>query len=444
MGYVPRNLAEFDRRRRGGAAADHDVGVFGPAAQPGGRVVQWGEPMTTFPARPLKIGLVTPYDYPFPGGVTEHISHLYSHFTEAGHQVRILAPSSQADVETAQPDVYRLGKTIIPVPANQSIARLTLSLTLSRRVKQILDYERFDVIHLHEPLVPALPLTVLRLSKTANVATFHVTRDSYFGYLYAKPLLKRFMSKLHGRIAVSLTARDFVRQYFGGDYRIIPNGIDVEAYAKPRPPFPDLQDGKINLLFVGRLDKRKGLIYLLKALPHVKYHFPNLRLTVVGAFDEVQIEEYRDFVRDTGLTDVVFKGFVSDEDRTRYYQQCDIFCSPAIGRESQGVVLLEAMAAGKPVIASALDGYRTVVRHEQDGLLVPPADETALAVGLCRLLSDVALRQRLAGAGYAKVQDYSWSRVARELLDCYGRAIAEFRRHSLPDVTVRAAMPRPA
>jgi phosphatidyl-myo-inositol alpha-mannosyltransferase len=390
----------------------------------------------------MKIALVSPYDYPFPGGVTEHISHLYTQFTAAGHAVRILAPSSQKDVETAQPDVYRLGKTIIPVPANQSIARLNLSQTLSRRVKQILADERFDVIHLHEPLVPALPLTVLRFSSTANVATFHATRDSYFGYLYAKPLLKRFMSKLHRKIAVSLTARDFVRQYFPGDYAVVPNGIDVESYARPRPPLPELQDGKVNLLFVGRLDKRKGLIYLLKALPHVKYHFPNLRLIVVGAFDEAQMEEYRDYVRDTGLTDVVFKGFVSDEDKIRYYQQCDVYCSPAIGRESQGVVLLEAMAAKKPVIATALDGYRTVVRHEQDGLLVPAADETALAVGLCRLLADGALRRRLAEAGYAKVQAYSWAKVARRLLDVYGEAIAELRRRSIPELPVPTAMPR--
>jgi phosphatidyl-myo-inositol alpha-mannosyltransferase len=392
----------------------------------------------------MKIALVSAYDYPFPGGVTEHISHLYTEFTAAGHGVRILAPSSQADVETAQPDVYRLGKTIIPVPANQSIARLTLSPTLSRRVRQVLAMERFDIVHLHEPLVPVLPLTVLGLSRTANVATFHATRDSYFGYLYAKRLLKSFMSKLHRKVAVSLTARDFVRQYFPGDYAVIPNGIDVEAYQRPHPPIPELRDGKVNLLFVGRLDKRKGLIYLLKALPHVKYHFPNLRLIVVGAFDEVQIEEYRDFVRDTGLTDVVFKGFVSDEEKIRYYQQCDVYCSPAIGRESQGVVLLEAMAAGTPVIASALDGYRTVVRHEQDGLLVPPADETALAVGLCRLLADGALRRRLADGGNAKVQDYSWAKVARRLLDVYGEAIDEFKRRTLPELALPTAVARPA
>jgi phosphatidylinositol alpha-mannosyltransferase len=377
--------------------------------------------------------------------VTEHISHLYSCFTDEGHDVRILAPSSRDDVETVQPDVYRVGKTIIPVPANQSVARLTLSLTLSRRVKQILDAERFDVVHLHEPLVPALPLTVLRFSRATNVATFHVSRESYFGYVYAKPLLKRFVRKLHGRIAVSAAARDFVDQYFPGDYRIIPNGIDVDAFQQSYPPLPDLQDGKINLLFVGRLEKRKGLMYLLRALPLVKYHYPNLRLIAVGAFDQEQMQEYQEFVQDAGLTDVVFKGFVSQEEKIRYYQNCDVFCSPAIGRESQGVVLLEAMAAGRPVIASSIEGYRTVVRHEHDGMLVPPADEAALAVGLCRLLSDERLRQRLAAGGYAKVQAYSWHKVSRRILDLYQEAIQSPRRD---DYALESAsftpLPRPA
>ena len=371
----------------------------------------------------MKIALVSPYDFPFPGGVTEHISHLYTCFKEEGHDVRILAPSSRDDVEMVQPDVYRIGKTIISLPANQSVARLSLSFTLARRVKQILTAERFDVVHLHEPLVPALPLTVLRFSQATNVATFHVARDTYFGYLYAKPLLKRFVRRLQGCIAVSPAARDFVHQYFPGDYHIIPNGIDVEAYQRPQAPIPELADGKINLLFVGRLEKRKGLIYLLKALPHVKYHFPNIRLIVVGAFEEDQIQEYRQVMDESGLTDVVFKGFVSDEEKVRYYQNCDIFCSPAIGRESQGVVLLEAMAAGKLVIASALDGYRTVVEHERDGLLVPPSDETALAVGLCRLLSDEDLRRRLAAAARAKAHQYAWPKVSRQILAVYRQAI---------------------
>jgi phosphatidylinositol alpha-mannosyltransferase len=171
---------------------------------------------------------------------------------------------------------------------------------------------------------------------------------------------------------------------------------------------------------------------------------------VIGAFDQEQMQEYRDFVDDAGLTDVVFKGFVSDEEKIRYYQNCDVFCSPAIGRESQGVILLEAMAAGKPVLASAIDGYRTVVRHEQDGLLVPPADEAALAVGLCRLLADEPFRRRLAIAGHTKVQAYSWRKVSRQILELYQEAMEAERRaggrQSLPalPLTSVAPMARPA
>ncbi|HET7768592.1 MAG TPA: glycosyltransferase family 4 protein, partial [Chloroflexota bacterium] len=285
-----------------------------------------------------------------------------------------------------------------------------------------------DVVHLHEPMVPALPLTVLQESHTTNVATFHVARDSYFGYLYAKPLLKRFMRKVHGRIAVSPAAREFVDQYFPGDYKIIPNGVDVEKFGDRALELPELRDGKTNLLFVGRLEKRKGLVYLLKALPHVKYHFPNIRLIVIGAFEQDQVEEYRDFVRELGLTDVVFKGFVSEELKIAYYQHADVFCSPAIGRESQGVILLEAMAANTPVIASAIDGHRTVIRQEHDGLLVPPADETGLAVGLCRLLADEALRRRLADAGFAKAQSYSWKKISRQVLEVYSETIEAQKR----------------
>ena len=306
----------------------------------------------------MKIALVSPYDYPYPGAVTEHISYLNRHFEQAGHEVRILAPSSHDDVEERMQHVYRVGKRIIGVPANQSIARITLSLNLSRAVKRILKAENFDVIHLHEPLVPALSPTVLRRSRAVNIGTFHASRRKYFGYYYGRPLLKRYIRRIHGRICVSNAARDFVSHYFPGDYRIIPNGVDVDAFRVQRPLFPELNDGKLTMLFVGRLEKRKGLVYLLHALPYVQHHFPQLRLIVVGAFDEEDMREYRQVVAELGLRDVVFKGFVSTEDKLRYYQMCDLFVSPALGRESQGIVLLEAMAAGKPVIASDIDGYR--------------------------------------------------------------------------------------
>lgn len=371
----------------------------------------------------MKIALVSPYDYPYPGAVTEHISYLNRYFERAGHEVRILAPSSHDDVEERMQHVYRVGKRIIGVPANQSIARITLSLNLSRAVRRILETENFDVIHLHEPLVPALSPTVLRRSRSINVGTFHASRRKYFGYYYGRPLLKRYIRRIHGRICVSNAARDFVSHYFPGDYRIIPNGVDVDAFRVQRPLIPELNDGKLTMLFVGRLEKRKGLVYLLRALPYVQHHFPQLRLIVVGAFDEEDMREYRQVVAELGLRDVVFKGFVSTEDKLRYYQMCDLFVSPALGRESQGIVLLEAMAAGKPVIASDIDGYRAVLRHGFEGLLVPPESPAALAVAIVRLFSDPALREEMGRRAQARAQGYGWPIVARQLLDFYAETI---------------------
>ena len=386
----------------------------------------------------MKIALVSPYDYPYPGAVTEHISHLNDCFQADGHEVRIIAPSSDANVEEEMEHVFRVGKRIIGVPANQSIARITLSLTLSREIKPILESERFDLIHLHEPLVPALPPTVLHHSQTVNVGTFHASRSTYFGYHYGRPILKRYIRRLQGMVCVSPASRALISAYFPGHYHIIPNGVDVEAFQMPRPLFPELNDRKINILFVGRLDKRKGLAYLLRAMPYVKYHFPELRLIVVGAFDEEDMAEYRMLVEHIGLEDVIFKGFVSTEDKLRYYQSCDLFVSPAIGRESQGIVLLEAMAAGKAVIASDIDGYRPVLRPGHDGLLVPPEDEAALAVGIVRMLSDPALRAEMGRRGRERARGYGWPLIARRLLDFYAETI---ERHAPRQLLPRTALP---
>lgn len=380
----------------------------------------------------MKIALVSPYDYPFPGGVTEHISHLERCLTEAGHDARIIAPSSDAHLEESHPHVYRVGKRIVEIPTNQSVARISLSLRLSQRVRRILEAEQFDVVHLHEPFVPALPFTVLAYSAATNVGTFHASRRSYFGYSYGRPFLQSYFQRLHGWIAVSQAAHDFVAQYFPADYAIIPNGIDTAAFQRPRPVLPELNDGKINLLFVGRLEKRKGLIHLLRALPYVQHHFPELRLIVVGAFEQGQLDEYRAVVEQTRLREVLFKDFVSSEEKIAYYQACDLFCAPATGSESQGVVLLEAMAAGKPIVASDIDGYRTLVTHGVEGLLVPPEDDTALAVAIVRLLADPGLRSRLGQAGLAKAQGYDWRKVARRVLEYYEVARERRRQVSAP------------
>lgn len=377
----------------------------------------------------MKIALVSPYDYPYPGGVTEHISHLEEEFLRRGHQVTIIAPSSSDSTSLAlsPAHVIKVG-SVVPIPANGSVARISLSLRLSGRIKRLLKEEDFDVIHLHEPLMPALPITVLRHSHAINVGTFHAYWGSNIAYFYGKPILRRFYGKLDGRIAVSPAARDFVQRHFGGDYHLIPNGIDLDRFHTGIPPLPSLRDGKLNLLFVGRLEKRKGFRYLLRAYIKLKREFPALRLVVVGAYTDEMRRRYQAYVQSIGLGDVVFAGRVSADDLPRYYRSADIFCAPSTGGESFGIILLEAMACGCPIVASDIVGYRGVLDEGEQGLLVPPKDEEALAMALRRLILDPALRKRMGQSGAAKAQGYSWSSVASRVLDYYEELLAERER----------------
>jgi phosphatidyl-myo-inositol alpha-mannosyltransferase len=369
----------------------------------------------------VKIALVSPYDYPYPGGVTEHISHLHDEYKRRGHEVHIIAPQSAKVRQQGGEIVHAVG-TVVPVPSNGSVARVSLSLRLSRQVKEILQREQFEVIHLHEPLLPALPITVLRHSHAVNIGTFHAFAKSNYAYYYGKLILRYFFKKLHGRIAVSPPARDFVSDYFPAHYEIIPNGIDYYRFATPLPTLEGCREGGPSILFVGRMEKRKGLKYLIRAMVGVWNHFPDARLVVVGAGP--LLEDYRRLVEYNGLRNVEFAGFVSSEDLPRYYQSCDIFCAPSTGQESFGIVLLEAMAAGKPLVATDIGGYSHVVQHGQEGFLVPPKDEQALALSLVRLLSDAELRARMGEAGRTRAAQFSWDRVADRLLGFYESVIA--------------------
>ena len=366
----------------------------------------------------MKIALVSPYDYAYPGGVTEHISHLAHEFRREGNDVHIIAPCS-TEPPTDFP-FHRLG-TPVGLPANGSVARIGLSARLSREVRETLSSGAFDIIHLHEPLVPMLPLAVLRASRTTNVGTFHTFRRSTLAYLSAKPFLEYFFRKLHGKIAVSESARDFVAEHFPGQYRIIPNGIDVEHFARPREPMPELRDGRLNVLFLGRLEKRKGLSHLLRAWARVRETVPEARLIVVGGGQA--LGHYQQFVRARPSDDIVFTGVVSDEDKVRYYQSADVFCAPSTGGESFGIVLLEAMAAGRPIVATDIPGYRDVVADGEQALLVPPKNSDLLAEALLRSLGDAHLRARLGENGRRTAKLYAWDRVAGQVLEYYAETI---------------------
>ncbi len=377
----------------------------------------------------MKIALVSPYDFAYPGGVTLHISYLERYFTKMGHEVKVIAPASKA-VSSFGDRFIPIGRPR-PVPASGSICRVTISPWLSPKIKAVLDEENFDIIHLHEPLMPMLCTTVLRLSQTANIGTFHACHASFLGrpaYNFARPIgkwiLRRWFRKLDGKIAVSKPAMGFARGHFPGYYNIIPNGVDVDHFSPDVSPIDQFCDGKLNILFVGRLEKRKGLNYLLEAFKQVKQEIPDSRLIIVGPGTRLR-RKYEKQVARSGLKDVIFVGFVSYDELSRYYKTADVFCAPATGAESFGIILLEAMAMGKPIVASNIEGYASVVTHGVDGLLVPPRDKEGLARALISLLRDQSLRQEMGAKGRAKALEHSWEQIAQKVFDYYVRVLGE-------------------
>lgn len=379
----------------------------------------------------LNIGLVSPYDYASQGGVTEHIKHLSKELRVQGHTVKILAPFSTENADLPE-DVYALG-AVTPVPANGSVARISLSTDLGRTIKAILRAERFDIVHVHEPLMPTVPWLALRYSAATNIGTFHAFGEYSPVYAMGRPILRRFYDRLDGRIAVSPSAFEFISQYFRGEFEIIPNGVDAHRFGADLPPIEWMRDGRPTVLFVGRFEEqRKGLRWLLQALPLVEPYFPDLRLVVAGGGDPEEMAEWlplRDYTRDGravyrsagSALQVEFTGFASAEDLPRYYQSCDLYCAPSTGGESFGVVLLEAMAAGAPVLASRISGYANVLTHGREGFLTEPKDLASIATGIVRLLSDKALRERMGQAGKRTARQYDWPIVTSRIVAYYER-----------------------
>jgi phosphatidylinositol alpha-mannosyltransferase len=384
----------------------------------------------------VKIGLVSPYVYPLPGGVTEHVRHLYENLRMRGHDVRIIT-SSHGLQRSSEGDVIRIGKGF-SMPANGSVGTITLSPRFLSQVRDVLEAEQFDLLHFHEPFVPFLSPIVLRLSNSVNIATFHAYGGFSPAYEFGSKVLGGYAGRLHGRIAVSAAARHFIDRYFPGDYKVIPNGVDVDRFRRA-VPIARWQDGTKNLLFVGRHEPRKGLLELLKAYRILRSTGCDCRMLVVGSGP--QEREARRYVLTRRLHGVEFLGRVSDDEKAQLYKTADIYVSPATGRESFGIVLLEAMAAGTPIVCSDIHGYKGVVRRGREGLLVPPRKPKSLAAAIGTLLSDAELRRRMSEEGEARAAEFSWERVTAKVDDYYGFVIRRLAAQGQLPSGFRASVP---
>ncbi len=353
-----------------------------------------------------------------PGGVNDHVGSLYRVLRARGHDVRIIT-SSHGLQKASEGDIIRVGKGF-SVPFNGSMGTITLSPTYLAQMRAILERERFDVLHYHEPFVPFLSLVTLTLSTSVNVGTFHAFGGLSISYEFGKRMLGHYAGKLHGRIAVSPAARHFISRYFPGEYKIVPNGVEPGRYQRA-VPIARYRDGVPNILFVGRMEPRKGLIHLLRAFRKLQRDGVRARLLLVGTGPGER--EARRYVLTRQLDDVEFLGRVSEAQKAQLFKTADIYVSPATGRESFGIVLLEAMSAGAPIICSDIHGYRGVVRRERDGILVEPGNADALATSIRRLIDDPALRAQLSRAGEERAQLFTWERVGQAVEEYYGFVI---------------------
>ena len=366
----------------------------------------------------MKIGLVTPYVYPLPGGVNDHVGHLYEALRARGHDVRILSASHGLQ-RSSEGDVIRIGKGF-SVPSNGSMGTITVSPRYRSQIQAVLDREQFDLLHFHEPFVPLLAVFTLRESRSVNIATFHAYAGYAPGYQLGGKMLGPVARNLHGRIAVSAAARHFADRYLPGDYKVIPNGVDLRRFAHA-VPMARWQDGRPNILFVGRLEPRKGLLPLLKAYRILRKGGFDCRLLVVGSGP--QEREARRYVMTRRLPDVEFLGRVSDGDKVQLFKTADVYASPATGRELFGIVLLEAMAAGTAIVCSDIHGYKGVVKRGEQALLVPPGEPKPLAEAIQRLLADAGLRERMGASGLERVVEFGWEQIGARVEAYYGFVI---------------------
>jgi phosphatidylinositol alpha-mannosyltransferase len=372
-----------------------------------------------------KIAIVTPYYYPLYGGVQEYVYHLKAEYKKMGYYVRVITGKFKKEPSIDEKEVIRIGRGI-PFMINGSTGRIII-IKQSEDVKNMLKKYKFDIIHFQEPFVPFLSHAVINNSDSTNIATFHANFEKNSFYRYTGAVLKPLWQKIHGKIAVSPSAKASITRYFSGSpVEIIPNGVDTNRFSPSNKPLKKYSDGKLNILFTGRIEKRKGLIYLIQAYKLLKKKYPGIRLIVVGRGPLLQ--HHRKYIIKHRIRGIHFEGFVSTKILPQYFASADIFCSPALFGESFGIVLLEAMASEKPVVAFDISGYRDVVDNNVNGLLAEPKNVHDLFKKLEFLVTNTPLRKKLGKNGLKKAGKFTWKKIAAKNIAFYNKIISERKK----------------
>ncbi len=370
----------------------------------------------------MKIGIVTQSYYPVLGGVTEHVWHLGRELERRGHDVTVITGNA------ATPDdrglrVLRLGVQV-PLSGYGANIHLTVGWKLGRVLQRIEQRERFDLVHVQCPVDPGLPIVASCTMRTPKVGTHHSYRDSHtfadaLFFLFRR-VFDRAVSNVREHIAVSECAARVAHRYYPDvPITVIPNGIDTGRFSPTVEPFPRYRDGIFTVLFVGRMDPRKGAKYLFAALPFIEQRLDRYRILVVGS--GWMKKYYRAHIPMSLQHRVEFAGFASPDELPRYYRSADVYCSPATGNESFGIVLLEAMASGLPIVASDIEGYRHVITDGNEGVFSIVRDPRSIADKIVMLARDRRLRDRLGSAGLTTSKQYDWHAVTDRIEAVYRR-----------------------
>ncbi|MCW2613379.1 MAG: Phosphatidylinositol alpha-mannosyltransferase [Frankiales bacterium] len=378
----------------------------------------------------MRVGIACPYTWDVPGGVQAHVRDLADSLLGLGHEVSVLTPVDDPDQADLPPYVVPAGRAV-PVPYNGSVARLVFGPLSLARTRRWLREGEFDVLHVHEPTVPSVSMLATFAASGPMVATFHTATARSRALQVFGTALQPALEKITGRIAVSPAARRVVVEHLGGDAVLIPNGVDVSRF-EGATPLPGRPTGP-TVVFLGRIDEgRKGLAVLLEALPELVRRVPDVRLLVAGPGDA---DDVRAAVPASLRDRVELLGLVSDADKARVFASGHVYCAPNTHGESFGIVLVEAMATGTPVVASDLEAFRRVLEDGRAGVLVPVRDAGALAEALAALLLDEPRRKQLAQAASLAVRAYDWSTVTRQVVEVYETVAATPLVHV--DVDVR-------